>query len=188
MRPPCLVDVDGNVSGMGSRDDAAQIGRHAAIRWADESDQLGVGMRLQRGLHLTGADAEPDTQLGMQERGDVDGDGAGQDQGDKERFVQVARNDDLVAGTYGCQQERMVPRRRAVEQEEAAFSAPGVGGEHLRHPQRLAAKVRIVDTAAEGNIARERALAEGLAQLHIGAAAKLVAGCREGTMPWRRYA
>ena len=116
----------------------------------------------------------------MEARGKVDRDGAGQDQGDQQRLVEVAGDDHLVARPDRRHQEGVVPGRGAVEQEEAAVGAPGVGRERLGLAEGVAAEVRVADAAAERDVAVEGALAKRGEELGVGADAELVARRREG--------
>jgi hypothetical protein len=137
-------------------------------------------MLFEGGCNLIGGNAESDMQLRMQARGKVDRNRASENQGDQKRFMQVARDDDFVAGTNRGQQKGVISGGGAVEQKEAAVGAPGVGSHRFRHPQGLATKVGVADPAAERYVAAEGRRAKDLPQLRISAQAELVTWGRKG--------
>ena len=111
---------------------------------------------------------------------DVDRLGAGVDQRDHHRLVDVAGDDHLVAGPQRGEQEGVVAGGGAVDQIEGAVGAPGVGGEPLRLAEGVRREVDVVDAAADGDVGEQRLLAVELDDLRVHADAQLVPRRGEG--------
>ena len=125
VRPPGFVDVDRDAAPMRhARRSPARSDATPQYDGLTRATSFASRVRVQRLARRRRLDTEADGQVGMQPGRDVDRDRAGQDERHQQRLVDVARDDDLVAGPQRRQQVGVVAGRGAIEQGKRNVQPP----------------------------------------------------------------